>query len=437
LTTDRRLHGLALAALAAAGALSCASILGLDSGKPRDESADGALLPDGAPFPGDGQSPDGAVVPAATYHDLADPSRWSTFDLGPNNKTASDSYIGAIFDGRFVYLPPYAGGLPEPFVRYDTKASFIDKGSWQPFSQASPPYGWAGGVTDGRYVYYAPLLSSALAEYNPYLTRFDTKEPFTVTSGWTNYNLANVEALPSYAGMVFDGRYAYLVPAGSGDAANRAIAAVIRYDTTAPFNADASYQRYTTTTKDPSAAGYFGGTFDGQYVYFAPRATGLLLRYDTKQEFSKDDSWEAIALTGTSGGFAGAVYDGKAIYLAPQEGVAVRFDPNTRALATFKLGVVGGSAIYTGGTFDGRYVYFAPHDSATVVRYDTTVAFDALGSWTKFTVGLDGGAVGSFAGAGFDGRYVYFSPGSGSVCARFDAKEPPSVPPTIKGGSTL
>jgi hypothetical protein len=76
-----------------------------------------------------------------------------------------------------------------------------------------------------------------------------------------------------------------------------------------------------------------------------------------------------------------------------------------------------------GGQFDGRYVYFAPHQTSLVVRWDSTLPFNAASSWETFDLSAlrDAGA-GGFFGTAFDGQYVYFSANLGSTMARFKAR---------------
>jgi hypothetical protein len=128
---------------------------------------------------------------------------------------------------------------------------------------------------------------------------------------------------------------------------------------------------------------FAGGTFDGRYVYFPGRSSGVA-RYDTQGVFGQASSWSAVLVStiGVPGGFAGAVYDGR------------------------------------------RYVYFVPYilgspNDSVVARYDSTLPFDAASSWASFDLtGLSadaGPATIGFAGASFDGRYIYFVPHNDGV----------------------
>lgn len=60
----------------------------------------------------------------------------------------------------------------------------------------------------------------------------------------------------------------------------------------------------------------------------------------------------------------------------------------------------------SGGVFDGRYIYFVPFmDTSIITRYDTTLPFDSVSSYTTISnIGSDE----AFSGGVFDGQYVYF-----------------------------
>jgi len=69
----------------------------------------------------------------------------------------------------------------------------------------------------------------------------------------------------------------------------------VRYDTQAAFTTLSSWSAFDTATVSPAARGFFGGAFDGRYVYFVPHwdggADGLVTRYDTQAPFVAGSSW--------------------------------------------------------------------------------------------------------------------------------------------------
>ena len=82
---------------------------------------------------------------------------------------------------------------------------------------------------------------------------------------------------------------------------------------------------------------------------------------------------------------------------------------------------------FMGGVFDGRYIYLVPNDNGTtsgqVTRYDTTAPFDYSSSYSIYdTTGVSADSKG-FNGAMYDGKYVYLAPNSGCVFTRINASQ--------------
>ncbi|MEO8874193.1 MAG: hypothetical protein ABI461_01295 [Polyangiaceae bacterium] len=295
------------------------------------------------------------------------------------------AYVGATFDGRFVYPAPYVGA---PFTRLDTKGSFGDiDASWN-FGSTSTSAQF-GAIFDGNNVYYAPISAGRV-------TRLDTHD-----GGLGTFDISAIDGGGhAYQGVVFDGRYAYFVPSapsGPGNASH-----VLRLDTQADFNAPTSWTTFDTSTLDPKAQDFTGGVFDGRYLYLAPTSTNIatptdvrFVRFDTKADFSKPTSWQSFA---------------------PM--------PDAQSLAYHTAG------------FDGRYVYYLPFVATgafNLLRYDTTASFGDAAAWSSIdTTTFNPGATG-YEGVGFDGRWIYLVPRFGKIGARFDAKSPSSIPPGFSG----
>jgi hypothetical protein len=72
----------------------------------------------------------------------------------------SKGFNGAVFDGRYVYLVPYNNGaFYGQVTRYDTTGSFTAAGSYSVFDTTTVnanSKGFIGAVFDGRYVYLVP-----------------------------------------------------------------------------------------------------------------------------------------------------------------------------------------------------------------------------------------------------------------------------------------
>ncbi|MBS3108623.1 hypothetical protein J4409_02005 [Candidatus Woesearchaeota archaeon] len=59
---------------------------------------------------------------------------------------------------------------------------------------------------------------------------------------------------------------------------------MLRYDTQSDFNSSSSWSSYGTSMN------YYGGVFDGRYVYYVPlNNNGNVLRYDTQDNFASQE----------------------------------------------------------------------------------------------------------------------------------------------------
>ena len=260
---------------------------------------------------------------------------WSTFDTTSVNPS-SKSFIGATFDGRFVYFVPYYNGAYNGVTaRYDTTAAFGSAGSWSTFdiSSVNPnANGFVGAAFDGRFVYYVPLRTATAVD--GVVARYDSTLSFVMPEAWSTFDATTVDTrAKGFEGAVFDGRYLYLVPYDAGTNAYDGV--VARFDTTASFTAIASWSTFDTANVNPAARGFDFGAFDGRYVYLAPyfnngALDGVVTRYDTTATFGASASWstfDAASLNPNATGFEAAAFDGRYVYFVPSaNSIIVRFD---------------------------------------------------------------------------------------------------------------
>jgi hypothetical protein len=200
---------------------------------------------------------------------------------------------------------------------------------------------------------------------------------------------------------------------------------------------------FDTTSVAANAQGYFGGAFDGRYVYFVPNEShSVVARCDTEGDFTAAGSWESFDTSSlaTTVGYRGGAFDGRYVYLVPfydsatstDNGFVARFDTqamtftDTASWATFNTSSVNAKAVgFDGAAFDGRYMYFVPHVNGTVARYDTQASFSTSSSWSTFDATTLSANAQGFLGAVFDGRYVYLVPetsGGHSILTRYDTQ---------------
>jgi hypothetical protein len=104
-----------------------------------------------------------------------------TYDDAGNTSplTNTKGYIGAAFDGRYVYFVPWNDGTSYhgKVLRYDTQGNFSNSASWSAYdagntSPLTNTKGYVGAVFDGRYVYFAPYGDGGT--YHGRVLRYDT-----------------------------------------------------------------------------------------------------------------------------------------------------------------------------------------------------------------------------------------------------------------------
>ncbi len=336
-------------------------------------------------FAPDGTS--GKVLRFDTEQAFGSSAAWTVFDLTVLDARAT-GYRGAVFDGRYLYLVPSVGsGLVA--ARFDTQASFASGASWSLFSLKSVSAslgGFIGATFDGRYVYLAPAFGTmALA------TRYDTRTAFESAASWSTFALATLHPqATSFAGAVFDGHHVYFVPWRSGTTGG---AIVGRYDPQGGFGDPASWSMLDLTTLNENAKGYHAASFDGRYLYLVPGwtaptpawSTTVLARYDTHAaELTSAGAWtffDMAALGAEAGGYNAAVFDGHYLVFAPgyagsqYRGDVFRLDTRGALAATSSWSRFDAKDLapplvnMKGAAFDGRYVYLAP-SGGVATRFD-------------------------------------------------------------------
>jgi hypothetical protein len=286
-----------------------------------------------------------------TQGSFTSPGSWTTFDL---TTVASDivglvgaEFAGAVFDGKYLYLVPYAGGYqtnspPGTMLRFDTTGSFTDKAAWTAFD-ARPLGGYGafiarGGTFDGRYIYM-------LRSFGERAVRYDTQAPFGDMSSWSSFDLGSLGSTSSYANGFAVDHYIYFAPYEG--------TAVLRFDTQRAFNDASSWATFDVSALDLPNKGdatiydiHSGIATDGCYVYLVPgrhselheydefvNTPGPLIRYDPGRDFTAASSWSAVdirTLNANAKRFFGATFDGRYLYLTPDSygasSMLARFD---------------------------------------------------------------------------------------------------------------
>ena len=204
---------------------------------------------------------------------------WTTFDTLQLGALAG-GFQGAAFDGRYIYFVPWGDtstGTPlsiqgAPLItRYDTMATFTTMASWATFdpSAVTSSNAFIGAAFDGRYVYFSP------GDYRGQALRYDTQASFAAGASWSSFDMTSLGggAESAFLGARFDGRYVYFIPSGG---------VLERFDTRGTFGSAASWTRFDLTSLDSRASNFFGGVFDGRYLYLVPQSSGLVFRFDAE-----------------------------------------------------------------------------------------------------------------------------------------------------------
>jgi hypothetical protein len=386
------------------------------------------------------------------YKDITNASLWTT--VSTDNLNIGSGFNGSAFDGRYIYVVPGGSGV---VPRYDTQSDLSAASSWASFDvkTISPTAaGFRSAVFDGRYVYFVPY-SRRDGSAAGTAVRYDTKSPYNAPSSWSSFDLTSINAAAvGYVGGVFDGRYVYFVPYGQDNAQSGTLA---RYDTRGDFKSEGSWTTFDVTMLNPNAKGFYGGTFDGRYLYLSPYASGwgaysgFMTRFDTTQNINDPSSWsifDTTTIDGRAKGFFGATFDGHYAYFVPYNGdgssggmlarVDTRSDFESAAswslFDTTSLGVAPQGAL-----FDGRFVYLVPSaspagPSGLVARFDSTaLSMNDPSAWSSFDVSAGNPDATWFFGGAFDGRYMYLFPSLGKSVARFDARKQGGMPSAYYG----
>jgi hypothetical protein len=361
-----------------------------------------------------------------------DASSWAVFDVATlPGASGAGGFSGASFDGRYVYFVPHslqmtATGL---VMRFDPTGPLGDPASWALFDTATLPIdggavakGFSGAASDGHYLYLVPNNDGVP---DGRVVRYDTTRSanapaldggrpedagdagtqdaggivpgsFADPSLWATFDVAaTIPGAAGFIGGVFDGRSLYLIPSGNGGPVdNGASGIAVRFKTDAGFTTAASWSALDLTTINGEGYNFFGGAFDGRYVYFVPHTKGIVMRLDTtSSQPTLPAAWSVF---------------------------------NVAPLASSDAG----PAQFGGAAFDGRFVYLVPSTAGfgTIARYDTLSTFNAACAWsTADLTQLDPGAS-FYVGAVFDGQYLYLVPRGNGLVARFDARMPASTP---------
>lgn len=258
--------------------------------------------------------------------------------------------------------------------------------------------------------------------------------PMGSLSAFNHYNASKTSGMDTtgYFGAVFDGQYVYFMPQHN---LTERHGKVLRYNTHQNFFEASSWQAYDASkTSGLNTKGYYGGVFDGRYIYFSPRLDqqnfhSRVLRYDTEASFDDPKNWIAKDL-GLDVSYQGAGFDGRYVYFAPGivksgfSGLVLRLDTqldfkDQKAWATYDASLTQQNACinYDGVLYDGQYIYFIPLEYGVILRYNSDQDFHDSSSWDSFDASCFNFK--RAVGGTYDGQYIYLASYASSMMIRY------------------
>jgi hypothetical protein len=408
-------------------------------------------------------------VIGGAYHDITDARLWESYDLGGDDPTLR-GYVGAAFDGAFLYLSPWQNGsTPHGKVaRFETAKPFAAKDSWASYDVGAlnpNAKAFAGSAVftnpDTKVSEFLYLVPHGPTGAGDTVARYRLGQPFDAPGSWDFIALGThppADEAAGFGGAVLNYSHVWLPTRDP----NRPFAlhenrSDPKVSTNPQRKLDAGWESFNVRAgvdagTGTSTGGYYGGAFDGkETLYFAPYTNGTGphgVALSKKVGGGTPNGWTTFDLTTLDNrfrGYAGAVLADGFIYYVPhvnaadRHGHVVRVNTTTgftdpKSWSAMDLTTVNPNLKgFVGGVFDGRFVYFVPFFEAEglfVTRYDTKAPFTDGASWSTFDVKKLPGGASRFNGGAFDGQYVYFVPYDKGPVVRFNARV--TKDPTVK-----
>jgi hypothetical protein len=179
----------------------------------------------------DGTEFHGRVLRYDTKGDFKEEASWAAYDAGNTAGMDTRGYKMAASDGRYVYFVPFRTSTAETHgrvLRYDSESPFEDSGSWDAYDAGEvdglQTQAYVGAVFDGSYIYFCPYSYGAV-DFHAMAMRYDPAGDFHLAKSWAAFEANPIDGLETigYKGVVFDGRYVHFTPYHSGIA--------LRFDT--------------------------------------------------------------------------------------------------------------------------------------------------------------------------------------------------------------
>ena len=326
------------------------------------------------------------------------------------------SYSGGVFDGNYVYFATKqmaAGQANLRLVRckIDSERNYtfgnITSLSNLFESVVLPNYGGntflTGGFFDGVQFIHFVASNVLMSTSNTTMVSYDISKPFRNSNSFILQSAGAINSSFSSGGQnyidgcIYDGSQIYFLPTGVSSNLfscyynpSNIGNLFISTNTNRISIKDAYYWDSSTTlqTMNGNFSGFESGTFDGRYLYFAPRTSNVFLRYDTIEPLKNGtNGFETYPLkeilNTTYGEYGSCVFDGRYVYYIPYGNLTgvnnntkiVRYDTTLEFSQTFAYSNIDTQSLslanktglkgFRGGVFDGKYIYFLPSKNPT------------------------------------------------------------------------
>lgn len=146
---------------------------------------------------------------------------WEVYDASNIGNENTVGYKGAVYDGRYIYYVPFRekeslDGQHCKVLRYDTLAPFDEKNSWTVYDASNTDglstVGYVGAEFDGHYIYFIPYQYEN--DFHGRVLRYDTKKIFDDEESWNVYDAGNIAGINTKGykyGTIFND-YLYFAP---------------------------------------------------------------------------------------------------------------------------------------------------------------------------------------------------------------------------------
>jgi len=168
----------------------------------------------------------GRVLRYNTKGDFKEEASWAAYDASSTGGLDTRGYKMAASDGHYIYFVPFRTSTAEchgRVLRYDIEGPFEDAASWDAYDAGETDglntKAYVGAAFDGTYIYFCPYSYGAV-DYHAMALRYNVTGDFLSPESWSAFEANPIDGLTTkgYKGIVFDGTYLHFTPYHDGTA---------------------------------------------------------------------------------------------------------------------------------------------------------------------------------------------------------------------------